>query len=83
MPALPAGDRLFGLDRAAQGNPLSHIRKPPRSLMLYVVPENQTERDRGDVKGEEGRKGCKSTIRSSAESDEDHFVTRTERRGQH
>lgn len=55
VPGLPAGDRLFGLDRVALENPLSHIHKPPMSLMLYVVPEKQREKDRGKEKGQEKR----------------------------
>lgn len=95
VPGLPAGDRLFGLDRVALGNPLSHIHKPPRSLMLYVVPEKQRENDRGKEKGQEkriwrkkkerggeGRVGVSPPVGSSSESEEDPFVFSTERKGQ-
>ncbi len=56
---LPAGDRWFGPDRVARGNPPSHIHRPPRSLMQCVVPEKKrdraTERKREREKG--GEKG--------------------------
>lgn len=66
-PLLPAGGRWFGLDRAALGNPLSHIHTLPRWLMLYVVPEIKTE-----------RRGSESPPWSASfESGEDPFVIST------
>ena len=40
----PAGDRLFGPDRVARGNPQCHIHKLRGSPMQCVVPEKDSEK---------------------------------------
>lgn len=60
--ALPAGDRLFGPDRGARGNPQTHTHRPPGLLKLCVVPEEdrQTETERKVKKEEDTHKVVKN-----------------------
>ena len=64
---LRAGDRLFGLDRAAGGNPLSHIHMPP-GCHVWSLKNTERKTEREIERGKGKKRGEKRVKNSWSES---------------